>query len=206
MTIYLTHPAVNNGAETLIDGTLSNTSGRLVTLTVQREVYDRTIRLIGESPSKPQPLRLRVTEGDTETVGEWNPVSAMVSSSRTDVCIILESDTSKLDDIDQRVRQEAEKRSWTPELTGLVRNILERYRDVVTSTDMICSKTHEEPHLETYEATLVQLLMLGIAAKLDCLESTGAPLHNPSLADVRKWVSELQANPLSYRDEHTHWP
>ena len=51
---------------------------------------------------------------------------------------------------------------------------------------MVLSETHVESHPETYEETLVQLLMLGIAVKLDCLESVSAPLHKPSVAG-RPW-------------------
>ena len=44
----------------------------------------------------------------------------------------------------EEVRQELAKQSWKPELTGVVRNILERYHNVATSTQMVLSKTHEE--------------------------------------------------------------
>ena len=106
----------------------------------------------------------------------------------------------------EEVRQELAKQSWKPELTGVVRNILERYHNVATSTQMVLSKTHEEPHHETYTDTLVQLLMLGIAVKMDCLEATGAPLHKPSVDDLRKCIAEMHANPLGLREDDWSWP
>ena len=71
---------------------------------------------------------------------------------------------------------------------------------------MVLSETHVESHPETYEETLVQLLMLGIAVKLDCLESVSAPLHKPSVDDLRECIADLEANPLGAREEHWSWP
>ena len=86
---------------------------------------------------------------------------------------------------------------WKPELTGVVRYVLERYHDVASGPD---SKLPE-----TYEGTLLQLVMLGMAVKLDCLEADGIALHKPSVEDLRECISDLQANPPAETD-WSPWP
>ena len=87
ITVYLTHPALSDGAEIPVEGILEvHPKGNEALLTLHRAAYDQSIGLVRESPL--QVLKLR-TEG-IAVDGKWKPMSALASSANDLIRVLLQ--------------------------------------------------------------------------------------------------------------------